>query len=1408
MSDEAIGSSVGIFHKGQHGGMKGLQQFFTPDKAAGLVHDIIGDVNVIDLTAGDGSLLKHFQSQYCYGVEIDKDQIKNAEGSYQAVHGDLQHVYTLLRMGAPEFDGIVLNPPFGLPWEEPSIRGGRPTNSATMAFIMASRLLSENGQIALICGKGQFDKYISVLPEAAGIYAVIDVDQMFPNVRLDCVIAFAVHPGNRGQQMNSFLRRSATMDTLDLMAPWVKETRETALGYNHVATYRYGSEEFKRAIEAINVESRRRSEKRLASDREFDMWLDEKGKVKFLPSGYAQVAIRKANDHNAFSGLNEQSANYFAQNELLWEKIEMYAASGIITVEPKFLKMVSSLRDVYYAKLVPNYQITKAQRIAFIKNGGYIKCIKDDPERGFVKGETYPTRMKIDAAPSKTVTRVEPSKKTPGEWVTNVYAVSQQQLHVTIGSWRFSDSGADSSEDMDHCITHFQMPDPGHLEEKYPDEINKLELQCQTILDEYAENSLVWEAKAKNKGAMPYSHRPFQRKDIAKILFKGKGMLSWEQGLGKTLGGLLFHDTAVRFHGAQDAQLVVTAKDLIPQWEREIERFTGKKPIVIRSHGQAHAIAKHLKRGGTGLYITYYEALTLVGTRGKQQLLPHVVVRIKEERKRVKWTGRWGYFHYQLPDGTATLEKYHEEPVLNAETGEREFTVVHNDETGADDLVATTQQVFNKIVPFGKDDGQTAEIDGELKRLLYAYIPEQYEKVEKHITSKELCPECEADLRSGWNGIYCEAEDDKGKKCGYAHYAVRVKPIASLLSTAFSRGTIVLDEIQMIQGNFSKRSTAIRGLNAKHKLGMTGTPIKNFIGQAFWLLWWCLGDGSQDGARFPYTYDGGYGKFETDYSVIEYKLDKQGRKVSRQVRPEISNVLMLWRQLCSSIIRRRKEDTGEDLVPKFYHEIHVPLGIVQTEQINSWLKNFPAFFAEKYPDAPVVKAGMHEIMAPMLGLNWKLEYGCTLPKADPDGAWTGIEGLSNFTPGTLKVLELSMALVKEGRKVLVGSNLVPTSEFIASALVEKGVNAVHILDDQGQTTTAEKRADIVYKFQSNTAQVLCAGIKAIRLGHNLDAADAVILHGFDWSYDDMDQFVARVHRLTSKNPIDIYVILPTLPNQPTITSKKWARLTAKGQAADLALDGRLIQKHEQEISEAEEIRDLMARGMTVTDDAVDEVDVYETWERLDVLENYEAPEGLLPTRPDIVAIGGVDEVVCWVATKEEAEAELADAENHDAQQEAVVEEIEEVYEDDESIGELPDFVSTATCEADLDSDELAAWESYSAQLTARLAAPPVLTTEEVLVGEDTYIIEEAQHVEDENQPAEDEVPILTNATVESEGGNQEAGQDEGSTSVGVPVARLNITDEIRALKALLDEDLIDLGEFKAFKAALITKVTA
>lgn len=168
----------------------GLQQYFTPEDAAELIAAVNGRcVSTLDLTAGNGALLAGVDRELRFGIEIDQDQIE--PHSYEAIHGDVQQAAPLLRLLGTRFPRVACNPPFGLDWR----LNGRVENSTVATWQMALALLARNGAGAFIAGRDRFTRDVLNRQDAAGIYALVEVeDEFFEGVSLPCIIAFFVQP--------------------------------------------------------------------------------------------------------------------------------------------------------------------------------------------------------------------------------------------------------------------------------------------------------------------------------------------------------------------------------------------------------------------------------------------------------------------------------------------------------------------------------------------------------------------------------------------------------------------------------------------------------------------------------------------------------------------------------------------------------------------------------------------------------------------------------------------------------------------------------------------------------------------------------------------------------------------------------------------------------------------------------------------------------------------------------------------------------------------------------------------------------------------------------------------------------------------------------------------------------------
>ena len=1077
LSDEVFDSSPSLLRptRGANS-VTGLQQFFAPPQAAELIAAVNGrSLCTLDLTAGDGSLLAEIEPEARFGIEIDADQVK--AGAYEAIQGDVQRAYPLLRLLGTEFPRVACNPPFGLDWT----LAGRRENSTLATWRMASALLTEHGAGAFIAGRDRFAREVMPRPDAQGIYALVECAELFEGVELPCAIAFFVAAANaQAPREGGPLRLAATCEELPGLAEQIRTERQRVAGYVIDASrcpYRASLAE---RFETVGTELARRRESAAATRQRHDLAL-RAGRISARPSPFARLALGQRGVLRNVERLNNQPTTYFCLNAKEWRGLQTLAAEEALTLEPALREAVTAATVEAEQAVCPLYEVRPQQRLAFLDDLDSILCIAPDPERGFEAGERYPLETSSDVQ----VTKAErPHHKRNGDIEIRRYEHEAKVLRVEIDGHLFNESAAD----VDYLLEHFELPDPGDLASRFPEQVEAARGVLRDLADR---NGFAFKTSATED---------WQLEDLARLLTKGSGVLAWEQGGGKSLGGATLIQAQWE-RGAARRALIVCPQDLVPQWKREIKRFYGTEPCHITSPAQARAVARHLRSGGTGLYITHYEVLSLLGR--VDEPLPVTPVRA---------------------------------PAIERE---------------------------------------------EAGRLA--------------LSSEEFCPSCLTSEHDGWQ----RASPHVCERCRYVHKRRRVKTAGHYLAGAFRDGVIVVDEGTLAKGNDSLRSKAIRGLRARHRYLLTGTPISNYVNDAFWLLWWALGNAS---LRFPFDYEGGRAKFEADFCVIEY-WRRGGRRENRKVLPQVTNVSRLWRLLSGAMVRRRKQQMGE-LPPRTTRTIAAPMGEAQLDLYRFWLDaaNFRRYFAWKHPGHPLLEADLVERFAAGLGQLTKLEYATTLPEADPDREWEGLAELahSNWTPKNLKVLQVALEHVRRGEKVLIGSDLIETGRWLCERLCEKGVDAAHIVEERAgraATMNPRRRARAIEQFKTGKTQVLCCGIPSIRLGHSLEAASCVIATGLVFSYEMFDQFIARAWRLTSPGPVSVYVALTLGSLDP----RKWELLCQKAQAADLALDGQLVDEPEQPISREEFLRELRRQGVKPSGEEIAEADIRAAWEATGML---------------------------------------------------------------------------------------------------------------------------------------------------------------------------------------------------------------
>lgn len=1144
---------------------------------------------VMAVNAGDGSMLTAFDPAYCFGIEPEEKRSRKRQGRYLSIVGELPRVSKLMEpLGCELYDTVTV-------FRED-------TDTQTVLDFLSANLHTRTNLVYIAHG----EKHRELLDTHPSVYArlkIADADYVIYFGGDPDYLKNSVYADTDDHEVIPVAERSVTFDMIDLLGPWVAEQKDlhtTAYSLGNMSTSQ--SRTYKEYWQAIHREYGRRF---LREDRVYDITLEGKKTIAFNPSEWAKLALSAQGHSNLAQRIKGRDISFFAQHSGLWRELLIMEDEGSILIDPTVKVAVDPIIAVAERATAPLRTLKPQERLGYLSRQSKIKCIAGDDEAEFVEGKYYRVTIREEAY-ERTFHKSEKSKKS-NELVMVLKKRRYMHQRITIGHHSYYD---DDPNDIQYILRHFDVPAPPSIREAYPELVD-------AEFDRYTE---IEKETLEPRG---FKLKAYQKNDLAALSANDRGVLAWQQGLGKTVGGLAFAHNAQKKTGKDLPVLLICPQDLIPQWIREakekfgvdlqwIGRHKGQKGgqgISVEKDGketnissgaimnliEARQVAKHVKQGKGGWYITHFEALTMGGARNLRLVEEPYTIRVEK-------TKVWKEGEYRVVDGVRRW------------------------------------------------------FEGE------------YQEKEKEITTQHECPECGSELGGR---LYCGSRRRKHQNdpyistCTWSRYVYKLPNIGQVLSTTFRNGVILVDEGTQIASargsneyDASQKTKSVLGMRAKYRLVMSGTPVKNFIAQAFWLLWWGVGGRTKgaDGTklwnpRFPYAFHGGKKRFAEDYTVLEWtRNDDTGGWNNVKEVGEVTNHTRLWSQFAAVLLRRVKEETGELIPKKEVHVIHNPMGYYQREQMDFWLRHFPDFWAEKNPTDPKVKRGIHRGMAAILGLDVKLNYASVLPNTDPDHSWTSVP-VSNFTPSTLKALETTLSLAKQGRQVLVGTDLKAASGWLCARLNEKGVNARSMLKNNGSGDTLDpaERAKVVEEFQAGEIQVLVSTQKAIRLGHNLDKGSAVVLFGLDWDYETYAQFTERVHRLTSKRPVDVYVIVSGEENLSMI-GRKWDVIKDKAKGASMAIDGTLPEQHEDPVDVKSIVAEMIEKGIQPTGNEVREAAVSEAWTKTNPFETFTIPEGFEnnQAKPWVIdwdkANAALEEYLAVKAAYEAEEAEIA-AEN-------------------------------------------------------------------------------------------------------------------------------------------------------------------
>lgn len=311
-------------------------------------------------------------------------------------------------------------------------------------------------------------------------------------------------------------------------------------------------------------------------------------------------------------------------------------------------------------------------------------------------------------------------------------------------------------------------------------------------------------------------------------------------------------------------------------------------------------------------------------------------------------------------------------------------------------------------------------------------------------------------------------------------YGLARRDIDTLARTAFH--VIVFDEAQAVKNIQADTTGAVRRLQGRFKIALTGTPLENHLGEYFSVIDLCV----------PGLL-GEYDRFKTDLKrVAGHTLDR----VLRRTRP--------------FILRRTKAEALQDLPPKIEHEVFLELTDRQKALYQQTVDQVRSTIDDAYRTKTSGQAQFIALTAIL-----KLRQVCLSPRL--------LTNQANETSPKLSFLVERLQLLRdEGHSALVFSQFTSFLDLVQDACSRHGLS-YHRLD--GSTAPAARKARVTAFQTGEQPGVFLLSLKAGGQGLNLTKASYVFHLDPWWNPAVERQASDRAHRIGQRQTVSIVRIL-------------------------------------------------------------------------------------------------------------------------------------------------------------------------------------------------------------------------------------------------------------------------------------------
>lgn len=295
---------------------------------------------------------------------------------------------------------------------------------------------------------------------------------------------------------------------------------------------------------------------------------------------------------------------------------------------------------------------------------------------------------------------------------------------------------------------------------------------------------------------------------------------------------------------------------------------------------------------------------------------------------------------------------------------------------------------------------------------------------------------------------------------------------------------LVLDEAQAIKNSRSRAHAAVKSLDARHRLALSGTPVENHLGEL-----WALFDFVEPELL------GSELRFKSWFRTPIERYSDEGRLEALRalVRPHI--------------LRRRKQEVATDLPPKTRLRRPVELTGKQRELYESIRLS-----AHGDVRRAIQKRGLAASTLPILDALMKLRQLCCDPKLVRMHAARFVRESAKME----SLLELVDAQLQGGHRILIFSQFTTMLGLISKELGARNVRHFML------TGQSKKRQQLCDRFEAGEAEVFLISLKAGGVGLNLVSADTVIHYDPWWNPQAQEQATDRAYRIGQTKPVFVY----------------------------------------------------------------------------------------------------------------------------------------------------------------------------------------------------------------------------------------------------------------------------------------------